>query len=382
MKIGLAENGYPIKRNILNKVSGYDYVFLRKNNNLFHTLSTLKNLILRKKINFEGKYFFYQKPRIDILHLYNEINYSSQKWVASFETLVPRFAETKNDHQKTNPSHKVNKKTENALKKISKDNCLGIVSISQASADIQLDLLKNYPHLEKRVKNKLSVIHPAQDIIERNCEEIYQNTETLQLIFVGTQFHLKGGVEMIDALKKLRQEYQFKLTIVSAFKTDHYVTKVSEKEANETKKLLQKEDWIDIFENIPNEHVLELIKKSHIGLLPTWSDTYGFSVLEMQAAGVPVITTDIRALPEINNNDCGWLIHLPQNHLKQALYFTDEQKENLKITLKNQLDKILKNIFENPNLLLEKSKKSVKRIEKMHNPIKVSEKLKEIYNRA
>ena len=60
MRIGLAENGYPIKRNILNKVPGYNYIILRKNNNLFHTLSTLKNLILRKKINFEGKYYFYQ----------------------------------------------------------------------------------------------------------------------------------------------------------------------------------------------------------------------------------------------------------------------------------------------------------------------------------
>ena len=381
MRIGLAENGYPIKRNILNKVHGCHYIVLRKNNNFFHTLSTIKNLIFKKKMNFEGKYFFYQKPKIDVLHLYNDINYSSQKWVASFETLVPRFNETKNDHQKTNPSHQINRKTEKALQKISRDNCLGIISISQASADIQLELLKNYPHLEKSVKNKLTVIHPAQNIIERDSEVIYQNTDVLQLIFIGTQFHLKGGVEMIEVLKKLRQEYQFKLTIVSAFKTDNYVTKVSEKEANETKELLQKEDWIDIFENIPNEKVLELIKKSHVGLLPTWSDTYGFSVLEMQAAGVPVITTDIRALKEINNNDCGWLIHLPQNHLKQALYFTDQQKENLKITLKNQLDKILKSIFENPNLLLEKSRKSVKRIEEMHNPIKVSEKLKAIYNR-
>ncbi|MCX8533623.1 glycosyltransferase family 4 protein [Chryseobacterium luquanense] len=382
MRIGLAENGYPIKRNILNKVPGYKYIVLRKNNNLFHTLSTLKNLIFRRKLNFEGKYFFYQRPKIDVLHLYNDINYSSQKWVASFETLVPRFPETKNDHQKTTPSHQINKKTEKAFKKISDDNCLGIISISQASANIQLELLKNYSHFEKAVKSKLTIIHPSQNIINRNNEEIYQNTETLQLIFIGTQFHLKGGVEMIEVLKNLKEKYQFRLTIVSSFKTDHYVTKVTEKEANETKQLLKKEDWIDIFENIPNEQVLELIKKSHIGLLPTWSDTYGFSVLEMQAAGVPVITTDIRALPEINNTDCGWLINLPQNHLKQALYFTEEQKENLKITLKNQLGNILKNIFENPEQLFEKSKKSVQRIEEMHNPTIVAEKLKEIYKRA
>lgn len=382
MKIGIAENGYPIRRNILNKISGAEYVVLRKNNNLFHTLSTLKKLIFRKKLNFEGKYFFYQKPKIDILHLYNDINYSSQKWVASFETLVPRFAETKNDHQKTEPSHQINPKTLKAFEQIAKKNCLGIIAISQASANIQLELLKNYPEIADRIKNKLSVIHPSQNIIPRNNEEIYSKTETLQFIFVGTQFHLKGGVQMVEVFRKFKEKHPFKLTIISSFKTDHYVTKVTEKEALKTKESLKKEDWIDLYENIPNEKVLELIKKSHVGILSTWSDTYGFSVLEMQAAGVPVITTDIRALPEINNEDCGWMIHLPQNHMKQALYFTDEQRENLKITLKNQLENILNNIFEHPEQLIVKSKKSVKRIKGMHDPMTIEKKLQEIYKRG
>ncbi|MGK6342227.1 glycosyltransferase family 4 protein [Chryseobacterium sp. DT-3] len=382
MRIGLAEKGYPIKRNILNKVSEFHYVFLRKNNNLFHSLSTVRKILFRKKMDIGGRYFFYQNPKIDILHLYNDINYSSQKWVTSFETLVPRFPETKDDHQKTEPQHIRNEKTENALKQICKKNCLGIISISNAAANIQMELLKNYPEFQEIIKSKLSVIHPSQEIIPRNSQEIYQNTEIFNLIFVGTQFHLKGGPEMMEVLKKLRQKYNFRLSIVSSFKTDNYVTRVTEKEALETKEILKKEEWIDIFENIPNEKVLELIKQSHIGLLPTWSDTYGFSVLEMQAAGVPVITTDIRALPEINNEDCGWLIHLPQNRLKQALYFTDEQREELKRTLKIQLENILEGIFTNPEQLPEKSANSLERIKKNHDPHIVSEKLKAIYSKA
>ncbi|KFF08263.1 hypothetical protein IX38_05675 [Chryseobacterium luteum] len=382
MRIGLTQNDYPIKRNILNKVSGCEYVFLRKNNNLFHSLSTVKKMVFRKKTDIEGRYFFYQKPKIDILHLYNDINYSSQKWVTSFETLVPRFPETKNDHQKTEPQHIRNEKTENALKQIGKKNCLGIISISQASANIQLELLKNYPEFQEAIKSKLSVIHPSQEIIPRDSQKIYQNTEIFHLIFVGTQFHLKGGPQMIEVLKKLRQKYNFRLSIVSSFKTDNYVTKVTEKEALETKEMLKKEEWIDIFENIPNEKVIELIRQSHIGLLPTWSDTYGFSVLEMQAAGVPVITTDIRALPEINNKNCGWLIHLPQNRLKQALYFTGEQREELKKTLKVQLENILEDIFTNPEQLLEKSGNSLERIKKNHDPAIFSEQLKAIYSKA
>lgn len=378
MKIGVTSDGYPVKRNILGKIPGAEYVVLKKNDNLFHTLSTLKNLIFRKKIDFDGKYFFYRRRDVDVLHLYNDINYSPRKWVSSFETLLPRFAETKNDHQKPEPAHITNEKTHAAFARIAKKNCLGIIAISQASTDIQNELLKNYPEFGAQVKGKLHIIHPAQKIISENINQDYGE---LRFIFVGTQFHLKGGVEMFEVFEKLRKKYAFRLTIISSFKTDHYVTKVSESEAAEMREKIRKTPWIEHFENIPNEEVLELIKKSHIGLLPTWSDTYGFSVLEMQACGVPVITTDIRALPEINNEACGWLIHLPQNRLKQALYFTEAQKETLKSTLKKQLEEILIGIFEDKTQIASKAEKSLQRIKNEHNPEVVAEKLREIYNR-
>lgn len=380
MKIGIAENGYPIKRNILNKVQGADYILLRKNNNFFHSLSTLKKLVTRKKLNFEGKYYFWQKPKIDVLHLYNDINYSSQKWVSTFETLVPRFPETKNDHQKAEPFHTKNKKTEKALKNISKEYCLGIIAISNASANITRELLRHYNDLGRKVSSKLKVIHPPQEILVQKPQTIDKNLQELQLIFIGTQFHLKGGVEMFEVLKKLKNKYSFNLTVISSFHTDNYVTKVTEEDTIKTKEILLNESWIKIHEGIPNEKVLELIKQSHIGLLPTWSDTYGFSVLEMQACGVPVITTDIRALPEINNNNCGWVIHLPQNRLKQGLYFNEDQKKNLKITLKNQLEKILIDIFENKEQINYKSKKCLERISNEHDPVKFGDRIMEIYD--
>lgn len=377
MKIGISHIDYPIVRNIYRKVSSAEYVVLKKNNNLFHTLSTIKNIVTRKKIIFEGKYFFYNQKTVDVLHLYNDINYSKKKWVTTFETLVPRFLETKNDHQKEEPSHKINLKTKVGLRKIAAKNCLGIIAISQASANIQLKLLKNYPQYSSKIAEKLHVIHPPQEIISEN---INKNYDKLKLIFVGTQFHLKGGVEMIEVLTELKKKYNFELIIISSFKTDNYVTKVSQKEAEETETRLEKLSWIKLYKNIPNEKVLELIQESHVGLLPTWSDTYGFSVLEMQACGIPVITTNIRALPEINNQNCGWLIEIPQNRLKQALYFTENQKETLKKSIKQQLNAILIDIFENKSQIKEKAIFSLERIKKQHNPEQFAQKLVKIYH--
>lgn len=69
--------------------------------------------------------------------------------------------------------------------------------------------------------------------------------------------------------------------------------------------------------SLSNDAVLEMIKTSDVGLLPTWQETYGFSVLEMQACGCPVITTNVRALPEINPENAGWLIRCPLNSMSE-----------------------------------------------------------------
>lgn len=55
------------------------------------------------------------------------------------------------------------------------------------------------------------------------------------------------------------------------------------------------------------------MKQCHIGLLPTFGDTFGFSVLEMQACGCPVITSNNYALPEINNKEIGWICDIQES---------------------------------------------------------------------
>ncbi len=85
-------------------------------------------------------------------------------------------------------------------------------------------------------------------------------------------------------------------------------------------------EWINYFPQLPNSEVLDMMKKAHIGLLPTYADTYGYSVLEFQAAGCPVVTTNVRSLPEINDNDKGWLIEVPKNRMGEAIYSTDTDR--------------------------------------------------------
>ncbi|WP_241627814.1 glycosyltransferase, partial [Rosenbergiella epipactidis] len=72
------------------------------------------------------------------------------------------------------------------------------------------------------------------------------------------------------------------------------------------------------------------MSKSHIGLLPTWADTYGYSLLEFMAAGCPVISTNVRALTEINSSDRGYIINLPLNNIKEVFIKNEEDKESIR----------------------------------------------------
>jgi glycosyltransferase involved in cell wall biosynthesis len=147
------------------------------------------------------------------------------------------------------------------------------------------------------------------------------------------------------------------------------------------KEILSKnEDVISHFYNIPNTKVIDLLKSSHVCLLPTYADTYGFTVLEAQAAGCPVISTDIRALPEINNEEVGWLINIPKNDFRNAKLITKSERENLSKMIKLQLSEILIQILSNPESLKIKGVNSIDRIRNEHSFSNTTHQIETIYD--
>lgn len=121
---------------------------------------------------------------------------------------------------------------------------------------------------------------------------------------------------------------------------------------------------------------------SHVGLLPTWADTFGFSVLEFQATGCPVISTDIRALPEINNNDIGYLIKVPKNEDGEGLYMTEAQRNVMSQTVQKGLEDAVLKIFEDKEQIAIKSDRSIANVAKSHSPVDYADKIRTIYLEA
>lgn len=124
-----------------------------------------------------------------------------------------------------------------------------------------------------------------------------------------------------------------------------------------------------------------MIKESHIGLLPTWADTFGYSVLEFQASGCPVITTNVRALPEINNPKLGWMIDLDTNNLGELVINSSEKKQATRRKIIDSLKSIILEALHDKELVKQKAMEALDRIESIHSIERYNQRIKDIYDR-
>jgi len=309
--------------------------------------------------------------KCEVLHLFNGVNFSSRPWVTSFETKVPRLGG-------------MTKYLEDiAVNRLADDSCRKLIALSDNAASIQKTYIENnYPDLAGKIISKLVVIHPQQEIIDRDISDKINPKEKLIFTFVGRQFFRKGGLEILNVFGKICDEYSYcELNIVSKLEPDVYATNTGEGDVKKVKEILRQPLKNIIYHySLSSKEVIKLMMTSHVALLPTHADTYGFSVLEAQACGTPVITTDVRALGEINNNECGWVIKIPKDDSGNELTRSRKAREALSKTIQEGLLFYVMDIVKNPGQIKNKARKALDRVHEYHNPEKIGLEVVEIYN--
>jgi glycosyltransferase involved in cell wall biosynthesis len=366
--------GYPEQRNILVE---HESLHHQQEYDLFKTLVHL-SFKLRKKtpVNFLNSHYnpFLISRENTIRHFFNGISYNTLPWVTTFETALPRYSK---------PSW-----TKQGIKRLASPSCKKVIALSSCAYNIQLNYLsQNFPTYYEAIKKKMIVLHPPQKLIIDNiASKPKLDKENPQLIFtfVGNQFFGKGGREVLNVFKKICVQHpNIKLNIISNFSPDSYASATTKQDVEQLKKeFLQLPANIHILGSIKNEQVLQILCNSHVALLPTYADTYGYFVLEAQACGCPVISTDIRALPEINNNECGWVINVPKDENGNAIINTRGQRLAFSEKLQAQLEALIKDTINAPSIISIKAQKSIDRIIEHHSPKKFANKLNSIYSEA
>lgn len=305
----------------------------------------------------------------DLYHFFNTVAYTNTPWITTYELSLPRWGED-----------------EMGIKLLARNSCKRIIAMSESARQIQLRILmEKFPTYLKSIEAKLEVIHPYQSKLINTWEEKGITLEgRLKFALVGNDFFRKGGREILSVFQEFIQiGKEFELIVVSNLHPNDYASGATYEDKIKAEQILLENtlhfNWL---QNIPNNEVLEIMKSCHVGLLPTYADTYGFSVLEFQSLACPVITTDISALPEINNQEKGWVISIPKDVDREGFYKTPEERLVMSDTIKKGLRRYLNEIFSNPELIREKGILALEDLDRLHSPEKNGMKYFQIYQQA
>lgn len=396
MKIGILSKNYAAQRLFLDKLPECQYKDVR-----FYNWCLWKNAYLwglkaigKLKMSPEemvAKLFYDFKMIIptgcDVFHFFNCINLGKHtKWVISVESGVPwpvsvtRCVESEDADLSSIAQDKY---VERRIKALANSNCLGLLALSHCTENIQREIIKQFPQYESIIAKKMITLLPPQKLVINDVKEkrvTWNEEEPLTFIYVGSDFYRKGGRETVLVLSELHKRYSFKLILISSMAVDEKRYMCTENDEKESKYLIERnKDWIEYYDRLPNTEVLEKMKKAHVCLLPTWMDTFAYSVLEAQACGTPVISTSLRALTEINNENVGWLIDVPVNRLNNPLHLTKEQQNLFSDKLLHGLRDKLEYVLQHREEIKDKAMKCLVKIKDYHSPQIYEEKLRMVY---
>jgi len=179
---------------------------------------------------------------------------------------------------------------------------------------------------------KVKVVYPGVDIntipLADNAKRVGQ--KPYKILFIGGHFERKGGQDLLEVfMENFSGEAELHLVTQAPINCNHpYVYIYKDVKAYTPK-------W------------LKLYHQADLFVLPTYSEPFGWVFIEAMAAGLPIVTTRVNAIPEIvSHGETGFLIQ-PGDRADLA--------------------KRIQQLMENPNLGREMGAKGRKVVEQKFN---------------
>jgi len=171
----------------------------------------------------------------------------------------------------------------------------------------------------------------------------------VRLLFIGKLVAQKGVDILIKSIKNVvKRKYSVTLLIVGNGDLEQY------------KKLVLKlslESNVKFMGFLIGDEKFELLKNSDIFVFPSNYESFGNVLIEAMASGLPVITTNITAIPEIVDTDSGILIPPNDvNALAEAIIHLIENPDEMKRMGLAGYEKV-ENYFTWDAIISEKAKK-------------------------
>ena len=166
---------------------------------------------------------------------------------------------------------------------------------------------------------------PSKQRLEELKEKYNVEKNVTILLFTGRIVPEKGVLELLEALKDVKEKY--KLLIVGASLND-INTKTKYELAVEEK--VNKMEGKVVFTGYVNyEKIYELYHLADIAVLPSiWDDPAPLTIIESLTCGLPIITTNSGGIPEYATEKSAIIV---------------ERDANLIINLSDEIEKLIKN---------------------------------------
>jgi glycosyltransferase involved in cell wall biosynthesis len=173
-------------------------------------------------------------------------------------------------------------------------------------------------------RNKIHVIYNGVDIerfkprsnrIEL-CREFGLDPDKKVVLFVGRLYHRKGLETLLKSATLVLKEFSNVKFVISGTGF-----KQKEESLRNLAKELNIEDHVTFLGYVPDDKLPLLYSASDIFVLPAIYENFPFAILEAQATGLPVISTNVGGIPEfLVDNQNGFLIeHRDPTQLTQKV---------------------------------------------------------------
>lgn len=263
-----------------NPPEGYRYV--RGWDMPWHLLGLRAEFVANTKV-------FLPKGGTDLYHTYNGVVANAHPWVVEVEDYLPRYEQLSRSH----PLFKW------ALRRLAGKHCKALI----------------YTSLEAMGRNRAGLEAAGVDpekmtVIYRAVEQyapLERAADRFTVLFAGNGFYRKGGVELLKAFKALGQP-EARLVIISRLEVDWGVFP-----GNDTiewaRKAIADDPRIVLLEELPHAQVIEQMRRADVFVGTTFMDPFNNTVLEAMGCRVPVICSDVGALPEVVRDGAnGWML--------------------------------------------------------------------------
>lgn len=241
----------------------------------------------------------------DLVAAFNRIPVGTTPFVVSFESHLPRLF-----------TYEKSAAFRWFTERLCDERCRGIVPISRFAQRMFLRQHDGGPYRERLMERLAPVVYPSVDVPSAVPER--ETGERLRVFFVGSHFARKGGLSLLLAAERAHAAgLPIDVHIVSDLTVggeNGVWTDPQDAAFFDDYRALLDLPNVTLHGKMVNKDVIAMLRQSDVSVLPTLCDTFGYSVLESFAAGVPTIATSVSALPEIITDAVnGYLLDLETN---------------------------------------------------------------------